>query len=185
MSKKKAKNYEYQSKKKVEDTPRISKKTGFIAMGVLGAVLLLVIVLVCIEKSMENKIIVKNKSSHDITNIQIWYEDENEDITDVLDLGAVASKEKVKDSTENLELSQFVGDAWLSVQIEFEDGGKALIQTGQFLYGFKGKISLEIDDTKYEEVMLHLKAGEGLFNSTAVTGCDDVYYINPKDGYIE
>ena len=59
------------------------------------------------------------------------------------------------------------------------------MQTGQFLYGFKGKISFEIADTKGEDLIIRLKAGEGLFNSTTVTGCDDVYYINPKNGYIE
>ena len=77
------------------------------------------------------------------------------------------------------------GEAWLSVYITFEDGGEALLQTGQFLYGFEGEISFELADTDDEELIVRLKAGEGLFNSTAVTGCDDVYYINPKDGYIE
>lgn len=184
MSKAKAKNYEYKSKK-TKDAPRISKKTGYIASGILGIFLLLVVVLVCIEKGMENKIIVKNKSSHNITKLNFWYEDANGGITDIMDFGAVDSKEKITESTESLALSELAGDAWLSVQIEFEDGGKAVLQTGQFLYGFNGKISLEIADTKGEELILHLKAGEGLFNSTAVTGCDDVYYINPKDGYIE
>lgn len=184
MSKVKAKNYGYQSKK-AEDKPKLSKKTVYIISAVVSVLLLTVIALLCIEKSMENKIIVKNKSSHNITDLYFWYEDANGAITESMDFGAVAAKEKISKSTEELALSELEGDAWLSVEIAFEDGGEVLVQTGQFLYGFNGKISLEIADTKNEELIVRLKAGEGLFNSTAVTGCDDVYYINPKDGYIE
>lgn len=184
MSKVKAKNYGYQSKN-VEEKPKLSKKTIGIAGALIALCLLTVITLLCIEKSMENKIIVKNKSSHNITKLNFWYEDANGEITEIKDFGSVAAKEKISESTAGLALSELQGDAWLSVEIAFEDGGEALVQTGQFLYGFDGKISFEIADTKDEELIIRLKAGEGLFNSTAITGCDDVYYINPKDGYIE
>ncbi len=184
MSKVKAKNYGYQSKK-TEETPRVSKKTGYIALAVLGAFLLLTVVLILVEKGLENKIIVKNKSSHNITKLHFWYEDEEGACLDIMSFDGVKAKDRISKSTEELALSELAGEAFLSVRIEFEDGGSAVVQTGQFLYGFKGRISFEVSDTKGEELELHLKAGEGLFNSSAVTGCDDVYYINPKDGYIE
>ena len=47
------------------------------------------------------------------------------------------------------------------------------------------KLDFEISNTKTEEVKFHVQASEGLFNSTATTGCDDIYYINPTNGYIE
>lgn len=184
MSKVKTNNYVYQSKK-TEETPAFNKKKLYFILALLVVVLAVVVALVCIEKSMQNKIVVNNKSSHNITGLQFWYEDSNGDYIDIMEFDSVASKQKIKESTESLALSELQGDAWLSIQITFEDGGEALLQTGQFLYGFDGKISFEIADTNEEELLVRIKAGEGLFNSTTITGCDDVYYINPKDGYIE
>ena len=184
MSKVKTNNYMYQSKKEAE-APRRSNKKRYVLLAAIVVLLAGVGSLVCIEKSMENKLVVNNKSSHNITGLQFWYEDANGDYIDIMEFDAVAAKEKVKASTEELALSELTGEAWLSIQITFEDGGEAFLQTGQFLYGFDGKISFELADTKDEEVLVRIKAGEGLFNSTAITGCDDVYYINPKDGYTE
>ena len=182
MSKVKTNNYVYQSKKK-EEAPKQDFKKIYFALAALGVLLLTVVILVCVEKGMENKLIVQNKSSHTIKKLQFWYEDENGGITDIMDFDDVLPKTERKESTENLPLSELMGDSWLSVYMVFEDGGEALVQTGQFLYDFEGRISFELDDTKDEELILRLKAGEGLFNSTAITGCDDVYYINPKEGY--
>ncbi len=184
MSKAKTNNYVYQSKKAEETSKKNSSKL-FIVLAALGVVLLAVVVLACIEKGMENKLIVKNKSSHNISSLHFWYEDAEGSITEIMQLDGIAAKESIKESTEGLALSELLGDAWLSMYIKFEDGGEATIQTGQFLYGFEGKISFVIEDTADEELIVRLKAGEGLFNSTTITGCDDVYYINPKDGYIE
>ena len=183
MSKLKTNDYAYHSKKQEEETARGSFKKLYFALAAFCVLLLAVVILVCVEKGMENKLIVQNKSSHNITKLQFWYEDENGGITDIMDFENVLPKTERKESTENLALSELMGDAWLSVYMVFEDGGDALVQTGQFLYGFEGKISFELADTKDEELILRLKAGEGLFNSTTITGCDDVYYINPKDGY--
>jgi len=184
MSKLKTNNYVYQSKK-TETVSRKSPMKLYAALAVLGLFLAAVVALICVEKGMENKLVVNNKSSHNIVGLQFWYEDESGDVIDIMDFDAIAAKEKRKESTEGLALSELQGEAYLSVYITFEDGGEALLQTGQFLYGFDGKISFELADTKDEEVLVRIKAGEGLFNSTTITGCDDVYYINPKDGYIE
>ena len=182
MSKVKKNNYVYQSKKK-EEAPKQDYKKVYFALAALAVFLLAVVVLICVEKGMENKLIVKNKSSHTIKQLQFWYEDESGEIIDIMDFDNVLPKTERKESTENLALSELMGDAWQSVYMVFEDGGDALVQTGQFLYDFEGKISFELGDTKDEDLILRLKAGEGLFNSTTVTGCDDVYYINPKEGY--
>lgn len=184
MSKVKTNNYMYQSKID-ESRSNKSHKKLYLALAAVGILLLAIIALICMEKSKENKLIVNNKSSHNIVGLEFWYEDEEGGITDITKFDAVPAREKRKVSTEGLALSELQGEAWLSVYITFEDGGEALLQTGQFLYGFEGEISFELADTDDEEVIVRLKAGEGLFNSTAVTGCDDVYYINPKDGYIE
>ena len=184
MSKVKTNNYVYQSKKS-EETPKVNNRKIYYVLAALGILLSVVVVLIFIEKGMENKIVVKNRSSHNISKLQFWYEDENGDITDIMEFDSVAAKEKIKESTESLALSKLEGNAWLSVLIAFEDGGEALLQTGQFLHSFDGKISFDLADTGEEELIVRLKAGEGLFNSTVITGCDDVYYINPKDGYIE
>ena len=184
MSKVKAKNYTYQSKK-VEEAPRKNYKKLYLALAALGVLLLIAAVLVWVESTMQNKLIVKNKSSHNITALQFWYEDENGEYIDIMEFDSLAAKEERTESTEDLALSDLIGNAWLSVYVAFEDGGDAMLQTGQFLHGFDGRISFEIADTDDEELIIRLKAGEGLFNSTVITGCDDVYYINPKDGYIE
>ncbi len=184
MSKIKVKNYEYQGNKTKEKTVPNKKIRNLLIGGGIFAILL-VAVLVFVESTLENKIIIRNRSTHTITSLRIWYEDNDGTMTEVMDFGKVPAKKKVTESAEKLKLSDITGEAWLTVQIAFEDGGEALLQTGQFLNGFHGRVSLEVSDTKDEELMLHLQAGEGLFNSTATTNCDDVYYINPKDGYIE
>lgn len=185
MSKVKKKEFNYQSKTAPE-APRMTKKTRTVLLAIAAVAVVLIVALLLLEKSMQNKIVVKNKSSHNITSMKFWYENENGIITEMMDIGALPAKEKVVKSTESLALSELVvGEAWLSLYIVFEDGGKALVQTGQFLYGFDGKISLVISDTDGEELEFHLKAGEGLFNSSSTTGCDDIYYVNPKDGDIE
>lgn len=184
MSKVKARNYGYQSKKE-EKTPRISKKTRNLIFALVALCLVGMIVLFCIEPKLENKLVIKNRSSHDIKSLHLWYEDSEGAITDIMSFDKIPSKEKITESTEGLGLSELQGDAWLSVQIAFEDGGQAVLQTGQFLYDFNGKIMFEVSDTDSEDLMLHLQAGEGLFNSTSTTECDDIYYINPENGYIE
>ncbi len=184
MSKRKARNYEYQGKKAAEKAVP-NKKIRNIVIGAGGLLILLLIVLVCIESGLKNKIVIRNRSGHDIISLRIWYEDNYGTMTEVMDFGAVTAKQKLTESTEKLELSDLLGEGWLTVQIAFADGGEAVLQTGQFLNDFNGKITLEIADTRAEDLMLRLQAGEGLFNSTAGTNCDDVYYINPKDGYIE
>ena len=185
MSKVKKKEFNYQSKT-ISEEPRMTKKMRNILIAIAAIVVVIIVVLLCIENSMRSKVVVKNKSSQNISSIKFWYEDENGIITDVMELGAVDANQKVSKSTRDLALSELVVvDACLSVYIVFEDGGKVLVQSSQVLNHFDGKISLVISDTEDEELMLHLKAGEGLFNSASTTGCDDIYYVNPKDGYIE
>ncbi|MCH5272191.1 MAG: hypothetical protein J1E35_00825 [Lachnospiraceae bacterium] len=184
MSRVKTRNYEYQGKKE-EKKVVPNKKIRTLVIGGGSLFILLLVVLVAVESGLKNKIVIKNRSTHKITSLQIWYEDNSGNMTEVMNFGEVPAKKKVTESTEELELSKILGEAWLTVQIAFEDGGKAVLQTGQFFNDFNGKISFEVSDTKTEELMLRLRAGEGLFNSTAVTNCDDVYYINPKNGYIE
>ena len=184
MSKLKTSDYAYHSKKQ-EEVPQASPKKLLWGLVALFVFLLLLVALVCVENGMANKLIVNNKSSHDIEQLRFWYEDANGGIIDIMEFDDILSKTEKKESTENLALSELVGDAWLSVYMKFKDGGEAMLQTGQFLYGFEGRISFELADTKGEDLIIRLKAGEGLFNSATVTGCDDVYYINPKNGYIE
>jgi hypothetical protein len=94
-------------------------------------------------------------------------------------------KDKIKTSMPEVDLTELDENICLSVYITFEDGGNTFLQTGEFLPDFAGKITFELSDSKDEDLILRLKAGEGLFQSTLDTGCDDVYYINPKDGYID
>ncbi len=184
MSKVKAKNYMYQSKKKNE-TPQKSNKSLIVLIAVVAFVIIAAVALICIEQSMDNKIVVNNKSSHKITELEFWYEDDLGDYVDLIKFENVNAKDKIKTSTPEVDLTELDENICLSVHITFEDGGKTFLQTGEFLPDFAGKITFEISDSKDEDLILRLKAGEGLFNSTLETGCDDVYYINPKDGYID
>lgn len=184
MSKIKTNDYVYHGK----NDKKVSKNDFtklFVIVATIVVFVALFVVLSCIERTMANKLVVENNSSQDISMLRFWYEDENGEITEVLELGEVDSGEDRKESTEKMALSKLAGEAWLSVYISFKDGGEAILQTGHFLNGFEGKISFEITDTDGDELSIRLKAGEGLFNSASVTGCDDVYYINPKNGYIE
>lgn len=184
MSKLKAKNFEYQSKKAEEPVSK-NDKIIFIVLALICAFIVFFIALVCVEKSMENKIIIKNKSSHNISKLSFWYEDEEGGAIDIMEFSDVNSKDKVTESTESLELSKLTGEAWLSVQIEFDNGEESLIQTGQFLYDFEGRIIFELEDAEDGDLLARLKATEGLFQSSTRTGCDDVYYIDPADGNVQ
>lgn len=173
------------------------KKTGngsifarYPAAGILVPVLcaataVLIIILLCIETASGNKLEITNKSSHKVTSLELWYEDEDSRITDVLSYSEIESGGRLVQSILPLGLSKLRQQVFLTVRFRFEDGGGALVQTSQNLVDFKGRIQIEFSDTSGEEVMIRMKAGEGLFNSSAVTGCDDYYYVNPKNGYIE
>ena len=184
MSKVKAKNYMYQSKKK-EETPQKSKKSMFMLIAAVGILIAVAVVLICVERSMGNKIVINNKSSHKITELELWYEDDLGDYVDLMKFENVEAKDKIKTSMPEVDLTELDENICLSVYITFEDGGNTFLQTGEFLPDFAGKITFELSDSKDEDLILRLKAGEGLFQSTLDTGCDDVYYINPKDGYID
>lgn len=151
----------------------------------VGIVFVTVTVLLIIEPFLGKKIQIKNKSGHNIRKIELWYEDDFQMITEVMSFENIQTKTSLKESIEALELSKLDGHAWLTVALEFEEGGKAVIQTGQFLKDFKGTILLEFKDTKSKEVMLHMKAGEGLFGTSASTGCEDAFYVNPVSGTVE
>jgi hypothetical protein len=155
-----------------------------IAIGAAVLFSVLIVILACIEPLLKNKIVIKNKSSHKISALKIWYEDEEGPITEVLSFTDVSGK-KITRSIKELGIDKFLGEAWITIEISFEDGGNALLQTSHFLNQFEGKLDFEISNTKTEEVKFHVQASEGLFNSTATTGCDDIYYINPTNGYIE
>lgn len=186
MSKLKTRNFEYQAKKEDESTlSPTEKKVRIIIVCAVVLFVVLFAVLACVEAMFKNKLVINNKSSHKITSLEIWYEDAEEIVSEVLTVTDIAANEKLTESIEALKISDLYGEAWLTLQITFEDGGEALLQTEQYLNGFEGKISFEISDTEYEDLELHLQAGEGIFNSTAITDCDDIYYIDPKNGYIE
>lgn len=161
-----------------------SGKLAFILLSV--GIVVLFIVLICVEAFMGNKITIRNKSSHKIASLKIWYEDDIGTITDdILEFSEIESKAKIVESIKSLGLSELRGQAWLTVRIRFEDGGEAELQSGQILNDFKGRLSLEVSDTSGEEILLRMKAGEGIFNSSSATDCDDAYYINPQNGYVE
>lgn len=173
------------------------KKTGngsifarYPAAGVLVPVLcvaaaVLIIVLICIEATLGNKLVIANKSSHKVTSLELWYEDEASMLTDVLSYSEIESGGRIVQSILPLGLSELRQQAFLTVRFRFEDGGEAQVQTSQNLVDFKGRIQIEFSDTSGEEVIIRMKAGEGLFNSSAATDCDAYYYVNPKNGYIE
>lgn len=144
-----------------------------------------IIALVCIEPLFSNRFVVKNRSGHSIKSVTLWYEDDITRITEELSLADISAGTTKKTSTKVLNLDKMVGQGWLTVAISFEDGGEAVLQSGQILNHFTGKLLLEIHDTKSDELEVHLKAGEGYINSSSSTGCDDVYYIDPTNGYVE
>lgn len=165
--------------------PSSDKFKGKAVLLILGILLFsIMILLILLEPMLKNKLVIRNKSSHRITKLMMWYEDSNGERTNVQDLIGLMPSENKKINSE-MELHSLTGTTWLTIQIAFEDGGEAVFQTGEFSTEFEGKITLEICDSKSEDLMLKLKAGEGLFNSSNGDGCDVMYYVNPKDGYIE
>ena len=98
MSKVKKKEFNYQSKT-ISEEPRMTKKMRNILIAIAAIVVVIIVVLLCIENSMRSKVVVKNKSSQNISSRKFWYEDENGIITDVMELGAVDANQKVSKST--------------------------------------------------------------------------------------
>jgi len=176
----------YRDSKTIKISAGAASAIGWIIAGVgFVALIAILIVSVLFDGYFGKKIVVKNKSSHKITKLSIWYEDDLTEITDVMELGEIAAKAKKEESTEALKLDEISGQAWFTMRITFEDGGEAELQSGQVLNNFEGRLLIEVADTSDKELTIRLKAGEGLFNSSFGTECDDVYYINPENGYVE
>ena len=140
-------------------------------------VFVLVIAVMTIEAKNTEKLVIKNNSAVDIESISLYFEDTEEEDYDILPRDAavsVAAGEKYTGKyTAQPGLNPY--GSFLMIRVKF--AGREEVQTyaGYFTRTFTGKIKIEFMDSETDDnILMKIKAGDGLFQSTKFTDCDEV-----------
>ncbi|MDE7299601.1 MAG: hypothetical protein K2N94_12380 [Lachnospiraceae bacterium] len=161
------------TEKKGRETKKIPLKPIIAA----AAVLVLIILIMAIEAVNTEKLIIKNDTSEDIEWIQLYFENTEEDSYDILTREAgvsVASGEKYSGKFKAQPGINPYG-SFLMIQVKFAGRETAETYAGYFTRTFTGKIKIEFSDAKENGIILmKIKAGDGIFQSTKFTDCDEV-----------
>lgn len=148
------------------------------AIAAAAAVLAVVILLVVVEGVNSNRYSIRNDTGTDIEYITAYFENEGESFeyaTGSLFEQSIPAGEKVTGSFEKLD-SPYLAGSWLVVRVKFAGRDAVQRYAGYFTAAFNGKLKLAFrDDTETGgEIELEIKAGEGLFQSTKRTSCDEI-----------
>lgn len=141
------------------------------------AVLFIVIVLLIAEAVNMNRYSVKNNTGTDIESVVVYFENENEEYSftgDELFVLSVPAGGKKTGSYEKQDSMYLAGSAMM-IRVKFAGRDTAYLYSGYFTHAFNGKINLVFEDDKNNEgnIIVKIKAGEGLFMSTKNTNCDE------------
>lgn len=161
----------YEMNQNTEMGKRKIPKYPFIIVGIFLAVFVIGMI---IENVNSEKIVICNDSGMDIEFIQVYFVDLNDEPHDILGLDSDLSlKNGEKYSAAFIPAEDINTEgAFLEVEVRFAGKNTIIENAGYFSRPFHGKISVSFDKTK-NGVSLDIKAGEGLFQSTANTKCDD------------
>ena len=152
-------------------------KKSWIVVGVTSA-LFLILVFIVAEALFAGKVTVKNQSDYDIEEFALYFECEDFTQTNKQTLPLIAKGEEYQTELAKYDFSSLKDVASLTLAITFAGQDTVYLQSGFFYGDFDGNINCKLSMDQDGDVVLKLKASEGIFGSTAQTGCDDTFYIN-------
>ncbi len=152
-----------------------AKKLPVKPIAAAAAVLSVIILVMAIEAVNTEKIVIKNNTSTEIEWIQLYFENTEEDSYDILPREAnisVPAGGKYSGKFEAQPGLNLYG-SFLMIRVKFAGRDVAENYAGYFKRTFTGKIRIEFSDGENGIVLMKIKAGDGLFQSTKFTDCDE------------
>lgn len=162
-----------------------SQNKLWIAVTTAVAVLLLVFGFIVVEALFKAKISVKNHSAYDIEKMVFYFEGEELQQTNAQELPLIAKDEEYETGLADFDFSEMEGVSSLTLAITFAGYDTFYLQSGSFYESFDGIIDCKLSMDEDGDVILKLKASKGLFGSTAQTDCNDMFFINLTEGYVQ
>ena len=159
-------------------------KKSWIVVGVTS-VLFLIFVFIVAESLFAGNISVKNQSDYDIEQLVLYFESEEYEQTNMQTLPLIAKGESYETDLAEFDFGNLNTVASLTLAITFAGHDTFYLQSGLFYGDFDGNIDCNLSMDQDGDVILKLKASVGIFGSTAKTDCDDTFYINLTEGYIQ
>ncbi|MBP1755133.1 MAG: hypothetical protein H6Q59_1531 [Firmicutes bacterium] len=158
-----------------------SKKKITIAAIAVAALLLIIAVLIYMENN-DSKIVINNKTDLKLEYVKAYYvgpEDQYNEGINVTDLEAGKSVSLPQDP-----INLFMAEANLEIRFKFEGYDELFVDSGYFNDDFDGKVTIKFVPTKDGKIKLTVKAKGGVINTKGII-CDDYFYVNLAEGYIE
>ena len=157
---------------------------SWIVVGI-ASILFLIFVFIVAEALFDGKITVKNQSEYDIEKILLYFESEDYIQTNKQTLPFIAKNQEYQTDLTQFNLGDLNDIASLTLAITFTGYDTVYLQSGLFYGDFDGNIDCKLSMDEDGDVILKLKASEGIFESTAGTDCNDTFYINLTEGYVQ
>ncbi len=151
-----------------------NRKLPVKALAAAGAVLVLLVILLIAESANTRRIVIKNDTNKEIESVRLYFENSDEDyyfVSDDLVSTPVAAGEKYTGSFEPQNNINAPG-YFLIIRVKFAGEEEIETYAGYFTRTFTGKISLAFSQEE-DNVLMNIKAGDGLFQSTRYTDCDE------------
>ena len=161
-----------------------SLRKSWIVVGV-ASILFLVFVFIVAEALFAGKISVKNESDYDIEQLLLYFESADFEQTNMQTLPFIAKGQEYEADLMAFDLDTLNNTASFTLAITFAGQDTFYLQSGLFYGNFDGNIDCKLSMDKDGDVILKLKASEGIFDSTARTDCNDTFFINLTEGYVQ
>lgn len=159
-------------------------RKSWIVVGV-ASILFLVFVFIVAEALFDGKVSVKNNSDYDIEQILLYFESEDFEQTNKQTLPLIAKGQEYQTDLAQFDLASLNNVTSLTLAITFAGQDTFYLQSGLFYDNFDGNIDCKLSMDEDGDVILKLKASEGIFGSTAGTDCNDTFFINLTEGYVQ
>lgn len=155
------------------------------AITIAAAAIILIIILLILEAINSNRYAFRNNTGTDIESLVLYFENADENFyyrSDNLVECAMKAGEKRNGRFEPLS-SAYMPGSFLIIEVKFEGRDKVMLYSGYFTNSFSGKINLVFDEDSANEgnITVAIKAGEGLFQSTRSTDCDETQDLFLED----
>lgn len=153
------------------------KKKGFPVKLLIVAVAVLALIILCvvIEAVNTRRLVIVNNTKSDIESIQLYFEDMDDRYFYILeDKEPLFVKAGGRYSGKFLSSQELAEDgSFLMIDVKFADREIARTYAGYFTRTFTGKLKLVFNDCEDGNISMDIKAGDGLFQTTQFTDCDE------------
>lgn len=165
--------------KKQQQKKPLSLRTKIILSAIIGILAVAIVILISIENS-KGKMVINNNTELQLEYIKAYFVDGEGPINDAITINELEPGKKIENAMERINL--YAKGANLEVRFKFAGNDELLVDAGIFNDVFDGRITINFTQEKEDDILLAIKASNGLLPSTLIQ-CDEIYEI--KDGYID